>query len=77
MPIDRLRPARSCLADSLGTQPSFAIGARAVQLLVRRLADPQAPAQTLRLSGEVTHRESCGCRGRGDGVVADAVAAQR
>ena len=58
-------------------QPSFAIGARAVQLLVRRLADPQAPAQTLRLSGEVTHRESCGCRGRGDGVVADAVAAQR
>ncbi|GAB96867.1 LacI family transcriptional regulator [Kineosphaera limosa] len=46
-------------------QPSFAIGARAVQLLVRRLSDPQAPAQTLRLAGEVTHRESCGCNGQG------------
>ncbi len=46
-------------------QPSFAIGARAVQLLVRRLGDPQAPAQTLRLAGEVTHRESCGCQTRG------------
>lgn len=45
-------------------QPSFAIGARAVQLLVRRLSDPQAPAQTLRLAGEVNHRESCGCHGR-------------
>lgn len=59
-------------------QPSFAIGARAVQLLVRRIADPQAPAQTLRLAGEVTHRESCGCRGRGETVAADiAAAAQR
>lgn len=46
-------------------QPSFAIGARAVQLLVRRISDPQAPAQTLRLAGEVTHRDSCGCIGRG------------
>lgn len=44
-------------------QPSFAIGARAVQLLVRRIADPHAPAQTLRLAGEITHRDSCGCRG--------------
>ena len=25
MPIDRLRPARSCRADSLGTQPSLAM----------------------------------------------------
>lgn len=45
-------------------QPSFAIGARAVQMLTRRLADPGAPAQTLRLSGEITHRDSCGCRRR-------------
>ena len=44
-------------------QPSFAIGARAVQLLMRRISDPQAPVQTLRLAGEVAHRESCGCRG--------------
>lgn len=44
-------------------QPSFAIGARAVQLLVRRISDPNAPAQTLRLAGEITHRDSCGCRG--------------
>ena len=49
-------------------QPSFAIGARAVQLLVRRLSDPQAPAQTLRLAGDVAHRESCGCQGRGPRV---------
>ncbi len=45
-------------------QPSFAIGARAVQLLTRRLQDPKAPAQTLRLGGEITHRDSCGCRRR-------------
>lgn len=43
-------------------QPSFAIGARAVQLLVRRITDPQAAAQTLRLAGEVAHRQSCGCQ---------------
>lgn len=53
-------------------QPSFAIGARAVQLLVRRIADPKAPAQTLRLSGEITHRESCGCRAKTDVVGAHA-----
>ena len=43
-------------------QPTFAMGARAVHLLARRLADPDAPAQTLRLGGEITHRSSCGCR---------------
>ncbi|MFK4084971.1 LacI family DNA-binding transcriptional regulator [Kribbella sp. NPDC020789] len=42
-------------------QPSAAIGARAVQLLVRRMQDPVAPPQTLRLPVEVMHRESCGC----------------
>lgn len=45
-------------------QPSFAIGARAVQLLMRRIAEPEAPPQTLRLGGEITHRDSCGCRKR-------------
>ncbi len=43
-------------------QPTFAMGARAVQLLARRIADPDATPQTLRLRGEVTHRSSCGCR---------------
>lgn len=40
-------------------QPWYAIGARAVQLLVRRMNTPDAPAQTLRLAGEITHRRSC------------------
>lgn len=42
-------------------QPSAAIGARAVQLLLRRMSDPGAPPQTSRLPAEVMHRESCGC----------------
>lgn len=42
-------------------QPSAAIGARAVQLLLRRMNDPGAPPQTSRLPAEVMHRESCGC----------------
>lgn len=43
-------------------QPCFAIGARAIQLLRRRLEDPSVPPQTLRLSPEIVHRGSCGCR---------------
>lgn len=42
-------------------QPSFAIGARAVQLLRRRMSDRTVPHQVLRLKAEVTHRASCGC----------------
>jgi len=42
-------------------QPSAAIGARAVQLLLRRMTDPEAPPQTIRLPAEIMHRESCGC----------------
>lgn len=42
-------------------QPTFAMGARAVQLLARRLSDPDAAPQTLRINGEITHRRSCGC----------------
>ncbi len=44
-------------------QPTFAMGARAVQLLAKRIEDPEATPSTLRLRGEVTHRGSCGCRG--------------
>lgn len=42
-------------------QPWFAIGARAVQMLIRRMNTPDAPAQSLRLAGEILHRRSCGC----------------
>jgi LacI family transcriptional regulator, galactose operon repressor len=42
-------------------QPSAAIGARAVQLLLRRMTDREAPPQTIRLPAEIMHRESCGC----------------
>lgn len=42
-------------------QPSFAIGARAIQMLARRLDDGPSPAQTLRLGAEIVHRTSCGC----------------
>ncbi|WP_343981255.1 MULTISPECIES: LacI family DNA-binding transcriptional regulator [Kribbella] len=42
-------------------QPSAAIGARAVQLLLRRMTDHEAPPQTIRLPAEIMHRESCGC----------------
>jgi LacI family transcriptional regulator len=45
-------------------QPSTAIGARAVQLLLRRMTDPGAPPQTIRLPAEIMHRESCGCTPR-------------
>lgn len=45
-------------------QPSTAIGARAVQLLLRRMTDPAAPPQTVRLPAEIMHRESCGCSPR-------------
>ncbi|WP_255574328.1 LacI family DNA-binding transcriptional regulator [Austwickia sp. TVS 96-490-7B] len=51
-------PAMTILA-----QPWFAIGARAVQLLERRMHTPDAPPQTLRLAGEIVHRRSCGCDG--------------
>ncbi|GAA0582556.1 LacI family DNA-binding transcriptional regulator [Kribbella sandramycini] len=53
---DLFSPALTTIA-----QPSAAIGARAVQLLVRRMQDPDAPAQTMRLPVEIMHRESCGC----------------
>lgn len=42
-------------------QPIEAIGRRAVQLLMARLADPARPAETVRLPPTLRHRESCGC----------------
>lgn len=41
--------------------PWFAIGARAVQMLIRRMNTSDAPVQSLRLAGEILHRRSCGC----------------
>ncbi|MFI5734952.1 LacI family DNA-binding transcriptional regulator [Kribbella sp. NPDC051587] len=53
---DLFTPAPTTVA-----QPSAAIGARAVQLLVRRMEDPDAPPRMMRLPAEIMHRNSCGC----------------
>ncbi|MFJ2727399.1 LacI family DNA-binding transcriptional regulator [Streptomyces collinus] len=42
-------------------QPSREIGARAVQVLLDRLATPGRPARTVRLPCAFVHRTSCGC----------------
>ncbi|MDH6216212.1 LacI family DNA-binding transcriptional regulator [Streptomyces pseudovenezuelae] len=42
-------------------QPSKEIGAQAVRLLLDRLAAPDRPARTVRLSCSFVHRTSCGC----------------
>ncbi|MFF7974696.1 substrate-binding domain-containing protein [Streptomyces sp. NPDC007905] len=42
-------------------QPSREIGARAVQVLLDRLATPGRPARTVRLPSAFVHRTSCGC----------------
>jgi LacI family transcriptional regulator len=42
-------------------QPSRDIGARAVQVLLDRLAEPERPARTVRLPCTFVHRTSCGC----------------
>ncbi|GAB2838196.1 LacI family DNA-binding transcriptional regulator [Streptomyces deserti] len=42
-------------------QPSRDIGARAVQVLLERLAEPDRPARTVRLPCAFVHRTSCGC----------------
>ena len=48
-------------ALTAAAQPFHAVGAQAVQLLQRRLADPFAPRRVVRLPAEIEHRESCGC----------------
>lgn len=42
-------------------QPSREIGARAVRVLLERLADPDRPARTEQLPCTLVHRTSCGC----------------
>ncbi|MET9389306.1 LacI family DNA-binding transcriptional regulator [Streptomyces sp. NPDC006624] len=42
-------------------QPSKDIGARAVRVLLERLAEPDRPARTVRLPCAFVHRSSCGC----------------
>ncbi|SDI31838.1 transcriptional regulator, LacI family [Actinokineospora alba] len=42
-------------------QPAGTIGARAAQLLLRRLDDDAAPWQVNRYPAEIMHRSSCGC----------------
>jgi LacI family transcriptional regulator len=42
-------------------QPTSAIGAQAVQLLLARLDEPERPPHLVRLRPTFLHRESCGC----------------
>jgi LacI family transcriptional regulator len=42
-------------------QPVAEIGARAVELLLSRLANPDLPPRTVRLAARFVHRDSCGC----------------
>ncbi|KUN87330.1 LacI family transcriptional regulator [Streptomyces bungoensis] len=49
-------------------QPSREIGARAVQVLLDRLAAPDRPARTVRLPCAFVHRTSCGCPEDRDGA---------
>ncbi|MFD0314266.1 LacI family DNA-binding transcriptional regulator [Streptomyces flavalbus] len=46
-------------------QPSRALGAEAVRLLLDRLATPDRPTRTVRLPCAFVHRTSCGCPGDG------------
>jgi LacI family transcriptional regulator len=43
-------------------QPCDEIGRRAASLLVARIADPESPRHTFRLSARLVVRNSCGCR---------------
>ncbi|MGP2437766.1 LacI family DNA-binding transcriptional regulator [Streptomyces sp. JW3] len=42
-------------------QPGRESGTHAVRLLLERLADPELPARTVRLTCSLMHRTSCGC----------------
>ncbi len=42
------------------SQPTYELGQETVQLLLRRLADPQAPIRTVTLQPRLVIRESCG-----------------
>ncbi|WP_220186979.1 LacI family DNA-binding transcriptional regulator [Pseudonocardia pini] len=45
-------------------QPFAEIGREAVRLLLRRMGDPTAAPQTIRLAPRFVHRDSCGCERR-------------
>ncbi|MEW2260741.1 LacI family DNA-binding transcriptional regulator [Streptomyces sp. NPDC047869] len=49
-------------------QPSRELGARAVRVLLERLAAPDRPTRTVRLPCAFVHRTSCGCPERRDGA---------
>lgn len=51
-----IEPKITCAA-----QPAIEIGRRAMELLLRRIAEPQAPPVTDLLACELHHRRSCGC----------------
>ncbi|WP_240656804.1 LacI family DNA-binding transcriptional regulator [Streptomyces sp. V2] len=53
---DLLSPRLTAVA-----QPGREIGARAVRLLLDRLAEPARPTRTVRLPSVFVHRTSCGC----------------
>lgn len=41
-------------------QPSYEIGRTAIELLLRRIADPEAPVELVRIAPTFVHRDSCG-----------------
>lgn len=43
-------------------QPTYEVGQKAVELLLRRLAKPTRRRQVVRLDPTFIHRQSCGCR---------------
>lgn len=45
-------------------QPMRELGEKSVQLLLARIADPEAPRQSVELPTQLVVRRSCGCRGR-------------
>lgn len=51
-----------CPALTAVSQPTYELGREAVHLLLRRLAEPDAPFRTLTLQTRLTVRESCGAK---------------
>lgn len=43
-------------------QPTYALGAQAVRMLLERIAEPDRAPRSVRLTPQFVHRESCGCR---------------
>ncbi|GAA2007920.1 LacI family DNA-binding transcriptional regulator [Nakamurella flavida] len=54
---DLFSPRLTCVA-----QQTDRIGAASVALLLRRIAEPDRPAETVRFTTELRRRDSCGCR---------------